>query len=251
MTRPIFLDDLRAVVWKEWRELADQFDTRSRANLVIIAIVVAQFCIVTPIFVGREWLTSASLLVTFPLLGSTIAVQPVIDAFAGERERHTLETLLASRLRDRAILAGKMLAAWVPASAVALAMFALGVAAVNVAHPAGGPMLPPAWLTLAVVLMTLLFPGFTIAAGVFVSLRAPTVRQAAQNFGYIFIAVLVAPFLISVLIPDAWRGAALGWLRTVGPMRVVVIAALLMAIVDAAFVLLAARRFRRGQLTLD
>ena len=32
------------------------------------------------------------------------------DAIAGERERHTLETLLASRMPDRAILLGKVIA---------------------------------------------------------------------------------------------------------------------------------------------
>jgi ABC-2 type transport system permease protein len=31
------------------------------------------------------------------------------DAIAGERERHTLETLLASRISDRAILLGKVI----------------------------------------------------------------------------------------------------------------------------------------------
>jgi ABC-2 type transport system permease protein len=33
----------------------------------------------------------------------------ISDAIAGERERHTLETLLASRISDQAILLGKVL----------------------------------------------------------------------------------------------------------------------------------------------
>ena len=52
----------------------------------------------------------------------------VADSFAGERERHTLETLLASRLPDRAILAGKLL---VP---VAVAWGAALLALEHIAH---------------------------------------------------------------------------------------------------------------------
>ena len=35
----------------------------------------------------------------------------IADGIPGERERHTLETLLASRLSDRSILLGKVMAA--------------------------------------------------------------------------------------------------------------------------------------------
>lgn len=251
MTAPGFLDDLRAVMWKEWRELGDQFDTRSRANLVIIALVVIQFSVVTPVFIGPSWLSSASLLIGFPLLASTISVQPTIDAFAGERERHTLETLLASRLRDRAIVMGKMLAAFVPSVIVGLLMFLIGVVAINVAHGDGQLLLPPSWATLGVALMTPLFCGFTIAAGIFVSLRAPTVRQAAQNFGYIFVGVMLTPFLVPLLLPATWRTAALEWLSAIGALRVVLLVAVIFLLIDVAFLLAADRRFRRGRLTLD
>lgn len=40
----------------------------------------------------------------FPLV---LTLTMVADSFAGERERHALETLLASRLSDRAILLGE------------------------------------------------------------------------------------------------------------------------------------------------
>lgn len=251
MRAPSFVDDLRAVMWKEWRELGDQFDTRSRANIIILTIVVIQFSVVTPVFIGPSWLSSAGLLLTFPLLASTISVQPTIDAFAGERERHTLETLLASRLRDRAILSGKMLASLLPSVIVGLTMFLIGVVAVTIGHGNGRVLLPPSWATLGVVLLTPLFTGFTIAAGIFVSLRAPTVRQAAQNFGYIFVGVMLTPFIVPLLLPAAWRMRALEWLNAIGAVRGVLLVAAAFLVIDTLFLLAADRRFRRGRLTLD
>ena len=248
---PAFLDDLRAVMWKEWRELGDQFDTRSKGNVIILTLVIIQFSVVTPVFIGPSWLSSAALLMTFPLLASTISVQPTVDGFAGERERHTLETLLASRLRDRAILWGKMLSSFIPSVIVGLLMFMIGVVSINIAHGHGRVLLPPAWATLGVGLITPLFCGFSIAAGIFVSLRAATVRQAAQNFGYIFVAVMLTPIIVPLLLPAAWRERALEGLKDIGGVRVVLLVAAVFLVIDAVFLLAADRRFRRGRLTLD
>ena len=49
------------------------------------------------------------------------------DAIAGERERHTLETLLASRMPDRAILLGKVIVTVGYAWGMALVGLLLGV----------------------------------------------------------------------------------------------------------------------------
>src|SRR5258705_13563545 len=56
-------------------------------------------------------MTPAPVLVDGLCLPFMILQSIIVDSFAGERERHTLETLLASRLSDRAILLGKFGAA--------------------------------------------------------------------------------------------------------------------------------------------
>src|SRR5438552_19092990 len=53
------------------------------------------------------------------------------DAIAGERERHTLETLLASRISDRAILLGKVIVTVGYAWGMALVSLLLGLVLVN------------------------------------------------------------------------------------------------------------------------
>ena len=52
--------------------------------------------IVTPLQMGSLWLTSPLMLAYWPLLSSGMVSTLIADAFAGERERHTLETLLAT-----------------------------------------------------------------------------------------------------------------------------------------------------------
>ena len=101
-------NDILTVMWKESKGLLRYGDNRWK-GIAILVTPIALFGILIPIQFREEWLTSGwSLGVSFftplMLITSTIA-----ESFAGERERHTLETLLASRLPDRAILLGKRL----------------------------------------------------------------------------------------------------------------------------------------------
>ena len=58
----------------------------------------------------------------------------IADSFAGERERHTLETLLASRLSDRAILFGKIAACIAYGWLMAMLCVLVGTITENVSH---------------------------------------------------------------------------------------------------------------------
>jgi len=59
---------------------------------------------------GPEWARTPLLPAALSWLPLLLVGALVADSFAGERERKTLETLLASRLSDRAILLGKIAA---------------------------------------------------------------------------------------------------------------------------------------------
>ena len=100
--------DLGAVFWKEWKEILLQ-RTAGGGGLRPL-LVVAVIGVLLPYQMGPERYFGIRpiLILTLVALASISAV--VADAFAGERERHTLETLLASRLPDSAILFGKMVA---------------------------------------------------------------------------------------------------------------------------------------------
>ncbi|HSQ17143.1 MAG TPA: ABC transporter permease subunit, partial [Anaerolineales bacterium] len=100
--------DIITVIWKESKGLFKQGKSRSKSILVLLTPVL-MFGIILPIQFREEWLDMGWSL-AIALFTPLILIAPTIcESFAGERERHTLETLLASRLPDRAILFGKMI----------------------------------------------------------------------------------------------------------------------------------------------
>jgi hypothetical protein len=98
------------MVWKEWREFRDQSLSLRRGGLsaLILALILG---VVAPVQLGPEWVHSKIIVGYWPFLAATMVSSLIADSVAGERERHTLETLLASRLPDAAILIGKIVAA--------------------------------------------------------------------------------------------------------------------------------------------
>src|SRR5512135_3785129 len=100
--------DIMTIIWKESKSLLKQGKGRSKSILILLTPVL-MFGIILPIEFREEWFRMAWSL-TIALFTPLILIAPTIcESFAGERERHTLETLLASRLPDRSILFGKML----------------------------------------------------------------------------------------------------------------------------------------------
>jgi len=100
--------DIMTIIWKESKGLFKQGKSRSK-SILVLATPVFMFGIILPIQFREEWLSMAWSL-AIALFTPLILIAPTIcESFAGERERHTLETLLASRLPDRSILFGKMI----------------------------------------------------------------------------------------------------------------------------------------------
>src|SRR5450631_4208481 len=101
--------DFATVLWKEWKEIVLERSAGGSGSYRPL-ILLALLGIFVPFRMGERFFSPAGLL--GPKFFSAIVITTVIaDSFAGERERHTLETLLASRLSDRAILFGKIAAA--------------------------------------------------------------------------------------------------------------------------------------------
>ena len=176
---------------------------------------------------ARNWLPMFLVLPVFlPIL---LAAQSI----GGERERRTLEPLLATRVSTSALVLGKSIAALVPAvliTWVAAALFCLGVDAV-----AGRMLLPDsAWLFGTLVLSPLL-ALFGNAMAVVVSSRVLDPR-AAQNLA----ATTVLPLLALVAFQLAGRIA-------LGPRFYFALAAGVV-VSDAALIAVASRLFDRERL---
>ena len=101
------LSDIYAVMWKESRSWLRYQGSKSRTLITLITPLFV--AVLLPWQIGASWIDGYIPLFLAFLVPTMIAGLTVPDSFAGEKERNTLPTLLASRLPDRAILFGKML----------------------------------------------------------------------------------------------------------------------------------------------
>ncbi len=193
----------------------------------------------------------------FPLLiyafFSAVVVTAVIaDSFAGERERHTLETLLATRLSDRAILFGKIAASIAYGWLMAMLCVLVGTITENVAHWEGHVLLyrdSASWLVL--LLAPPLTAGAVATAGVLVSLHATTVRQAQQTLMVAVMVIVAGTIFASNFLPTAWREWFFGIWSVWSPASLVLSAAGVILAIDLLLLLAGMARFQRARLVLD
>jgi len=104
------MPDVLTVAWKEAKEFGRPgwHLKGGRLSMIIMFVV---FGVFLPLQSGDRWVTSPVTMLYWAWVPLMLVTGFIADSFAGERERHTLETLLASRLPDRAILFGKVAAA--------------------------------------------------------------------------------------------------------------------------------------------
>ncbi|UCD40705.1 MAG: hypothetical protein JSV69_08835 [Chloroflexota bacterium] len=100
------INDILSIMWKEIRELILQ-RSGLRGGWIGLLILIAVFGVLFPLQSGPDWLVTPTTILMWAWVPFILVNSVVADSFAGERERHTLETLLASRLSDQAILIGK------------------------------------------------------------------------------------------------------------------------------------------------
>lgn len=248
------ISDIWTIVWKEWRELLLARGTL-RGSLARLGIMVAVFGVFLPLQTGRAWVESPGTLAYWAWVPLFLVVGVVADSFAGERERHTLETLLASRMPDRPILFGKVLAAIGYGWGIAVASLLLGLVTVNVAHGQGQLLVYPALVLVGGLALGLLGSGLMACAGVLISLRAPTVRQAAQTMSIATFAVFWLPILALQVLQRMIPAERVAWLlAALQRADWAVVLAVVMAILAAADLVLlwaAMARFQRARLILD
>ncbi len=242
--------DVATVVWKEIRELV-QLEPHNRRGLYRIGMIVLILGVLYPLQMGpafvRSWAGGA-----FVAFAATFQVAGLVpDTFAGERERHTLETLLATRLPDLAILLGKTVAVTLYGIGVGFAILPTALIVVNLSHRDAGLVLYSPRALAAAIAFSILGAGFTAAAGVLISLRATTVKQAQQVLTTAVIAVLFLPVLGVGLLPPAWRLAGAAWVAGVGRNRLLELAAAALLVIDLLLFAAAAARFRRARLILE
>jgi ABC-2 type transport system permease protein len=244
-------DDILTVMWKERKGLFRVRGRRAQALLTMLIPVI--LAIYNPLRQGIEWVQSGvSLLLAFTvpliLVGTNIP-----DSFAGERERHTLPTLLASRLPDRAILFGKIIASVAYGWGVTLALLLVSLVTMNIAYWDGHIVFYKSPILLADLAFSFLIALLTAGAGVLFSLRAATAQEAQQTLmAVLLIPPLMLQFaLFAVMGSDSGRAHLQRLSVALSFEQIILIIAAVLVVTDVVLLMAAMARFKRGRLILD
>jgi len=234
---------LRALIRKEWEEA---FKNR----MVLIGIIVlplfflgfATFMLVQagnlPPDVPPEtrFIPLNQTIFYFLLLPLIIPLSIAVYAIVGEKEQRSLEPLLATPLTDLELFAGKVLAATLPGVVISWLFFGafLGIANFIVTSKLVGAVLSPPWL-LAIFLLSPLVAVFTVTVSMAISSRMSDTRAAYQLSSFAVLPVVIPIFIY---------GLKSGLLRA----GMIALEAGIVAVVDIAMLILAAKWFRREQI---
>jgi ABC-2 type transport system permease protein len=242
--------DIFTVAAKEIKELPYLRKDKSRTNLFSLLIFLGLFGILLPWQTGRAWVTSPLNMLSWAWLPFMMVGTTMVDSFAGERERHTLETLLASRLSDRVILFGKILAGIVYGVVITLGCVLIGLGTINLLYGQGSLLVYPAPIAVGIVAEVLLVSTLASGLGVLVSLRAASVRQAQQTFTVAYFAIFI-PIIIFPLLPAAVTGRITEFFMRSSFVTIAVVLGIGVAVIDTLLILAALARFKRSRLVLD
>jgi len=243
------ITDVITVALKELREIFTFGDARGRGKLSLVVLVLI-FGIVFPLQSGREWVESPVSIMVWGWMPFLWVSGIVADLFAGERERHTLEALLATRLSDQAILFGKLLAAMTYGFTLTWLIMLASLVTVNISFGGDGLLFYSRDVTLGALVFSILISGLSASIGVLVSLRAGSVRQAQQIMS-MGMLVLFLPLMLIQFIPKAWLESIGNIVENVQPMQVAEWIAVGLLVVELVLIAIATRLFQRSKLILD
>ena len=186
-----------------WKEMKDTVFSGRRSELIIPLMVIAIMGIVIPWQFGQIWISlSPAMIFIVCYIPFFLTTSYIGDAVAGERERHTLETLLASRISDRAILWGKITVTIAYVWGLTLIGLLPGLVVANLSSGnSHWQFYYPIDILLEMLFLNLLASLLSSSAGVLISLRAETVRQAQLTMAIGSLIFLIALVLILKSVP--------------------------------------------------
>jgi ABC-2 type transport system permease protein len=237
--------DLRTMAWKEAKEQFRGQGKRSNYLRQLVAPVV--LAAVFPITWGPDWVNEFPALIIAFITPAVIVGVMIPDSFAGERERHTLNTLLASRLPDNAIFVGKMLLPILVGWGGALGLTAVSLVVVNIAHRESGLLLYSPVITTGIIFLSFLSATLMSGGGILTSLSASSAQEAAQR---LMMFVLV-PAMIVQIVPMLLRDQIVKIINVLDGNQLLALFSGFLLVVDLVVFLLAKNKFKRSLLFLQ
>jgi ABC-2 type transport system permease protein len=236
------MSDIWTMMWKESKDLLFQGGWRSLIRPLFVVGIIGVYL---PLQLGSEWVALTPigmiLLLWVPFF---VVISFIGDAIAGERERHTLETLLASRMPDYAILLGKIVATSLYAWGMGLLSLLLGLVLVDLFRTQGHWIFYPPDLFVVALILILLASLLATSAGVLVSLRVATVRQAQQILS---ISTIVFVFGVTFIL----RAIPANILSSLNYQQFLLGVMVFLVVLDAILLALSFMSFRRSRLILS
>ncbi len=242
------LTDILTVAWKERKTQLRQPGGRLRSSLNLL-LPFAFIGLYGP-FSDADWVESPFVAIMCTIFSMVFLITTIPDSFAGERERQTLPTLLASRLPDPAIILGKLVVAIGYGWGVVMLALLVGLVTANVVHWDVAPLMYAPRILAPAVIMSFLSALMIALAGVLVSLRAATVQGATQTL----VTALLLPGVglqilgVAVMSQPAWRAGMRQGLDSVDFVTVALTVILVLLILDVLLLAAALARFQRSKL---
>ena len=243
------ITDILTVAWKELREILAFGDSRGRSKFSMLLIIVI-FGVFMPLQNGREWVTSPVSVMVWGWMPYMWVYSVVADSFAGERERHTLEALLSTRLSDKAILFGKLLTAVAYGFILTWVILLVSLVTINVVFGGQGLLFFPFDMTIGALLFSILISGLSASIGVLVSLRAGSVRQA-QQWMSAGMLVLFLPLMFIQFVPKGWMASIISVLKNVDLFTAAIWVVIALVVIEMVLIAITLRMFQRSKLILD
>ena len=237
------MNDIWTMIWKESKDLLFQGGWRALIRPVLLVGILGVYL---PLQSGLQWLELSPIEMFVVLwIPFFVIITFIGDAIAGERERHTLETLLASRISDRAILLGKVIATVGYAWGMALVGLLLGLVLVNLFSGHGSwAFYHPLDVLLEALALSLLSSVLGASAGVLISLRSATVRQAQQILSIGTLVLIFGGIF-------ALRALPANFVSSLSYSQFLLLAIAVIAVLDAILLGLSLVSFRRSRLILS
>ena len=235
-----------AVCWKETAVLRRAY---GKISSYVSTLMYVMFFGVFPAWFLREALASSPLVLFYISLAPLVTGAGMATlAFAGERENHTLETLLSTPLGERAILLGKVMVYTIYAWLYALLCLAAGC--ITASLLARMTVIPDPALIFSALWVGALTALFSTNMGTLASLRSGTVKEAGRKLQLLFM-MFVVPYIVINFLPDQARAGLMSALGRVGVVPIALLATVVLAVVNLALIRRAAQRFVRREMILD
>ncbi len=242
--------DIWTVMWKELMEIISMRGSK-RGTILGILFPIIFIGIFFPLQSGLRWIDTPVSLSTWFMTSFIFVSSLIADSFAGERERHTLETLLSTRLSEKAILLGKTCAVITYALTIAFLTVFLSLVTISIAFGNGRFLMFPPDIAILGIITGLLTASIAANAGILISLRASTVRQAQQTLGIAMMIIFFSPMIFVLIVPKTYFKSINAYFAAHDPALFVFGVIIFFLTVDILLFIRALSRFKRSKMLLD